>query len=172
MFAREQYVNLASQQTAMAMQRAELQKMVYDQEKELKEKKQEEVVGKRQELQSEQNTLTTQRGEQQFLLVETKNNEAKYQAELAKTLAELSAIQSIIAGKGNESDVGEVKAGDKIASIISGSSPCSNGTHLHLEVVADGMNRDPAAYLKPISINWSNDPDTEFGFGGEVGLAS
>lgn len=167
MFAREQYVNLASQQTATAMQRAELQKMVYDQEKDLKEKKQKEVEIKQQELQVEQNGLTKQRGEQQFLLQETKSNEAKYQAELAKTLAELTAIQSIIAGKGSESDVGEVKAGDKIASIIVGASTCSNGSHLHFEVVADGANRDPAAYLKAISINWSNSPDTEFGFGGD-----
>lgn len=167
MFAREQYVNLASEQTALAMQRAELQKMVYDQEKELKELKQAEVEDKQQELQSEQNVLTQQRGEQQFLLKETQNNEARYQAELAKTLAELNAIQSIIAGKGNEAEVGEVEAGDKIASIIVGASTCSTGTHLHFEVVRKGVNRDPAAYLKPISILWNNDPDTEFGFGGD-----
>ncbi|MDQ5951267.1 MAG: hypothetical protein QG639_544 [Patescibacteria group bacterium] len=167
MFAREQYVNLASEQTALAMQRAELQKMVYDQEKELKELKQKEVEVKRQDLQSEQNVLTKQRGEQQFLLTETQHNEARYQAELAKTLAELNAIQSIIAGKGNESEVGEVESGDKIASIIVGASTCSTGTHLHFEVVKDGVNRDPAAYLKPISILWNNDPDTEFGFGGD-----
>lgn len=167
MFAREQYVNLASEQTALAMQRAELQKMVYDQEKELKELKQKEVEGKRQELQSEQNVLTSQRGEQQFLLKETQNNEVRYQAELAKTLAELNAIQSIIAGKGNEQKVGEVESGDKIATIIVGASTCSTGTHLHFEVVKDGVNRDPAAYLKSTSILWNNDPDSSFGFGGE-----
>lgn len=167
MFAREQYVNLASQQTATAMERAELQKMVYDQEKALKEKKQAEVETKRKDLQGEQNILTSQRSEQQFLLSETKNNEAKYQAELAKTLAELNAIQSIIAGKGNEADAGEVKVGDKIASIIVGASTCSTGTHLHFEVVKDGVNRDPASYLKSISILWNNSPDGEFGFGGD-----
>lgn len=167
MFAREQYVNLASQQTASAMERAELQRMLFDQQKTLKEEKQAEVEEKRQVLQGEQNELSKQRSEQQFLLQETKSNEQKYQAELAKTLAELSAIQSIIAGKGNEQDAGEVKAGDKIASIIVGSSPCSTGTHLHFEVVQDGVNRDPAAYLKSISATWDNAPDTSFGLGGD-----
>lgn len=162
-----EYLSQASGQTANGMQRAELQRMVYDQQKELKEKKQAEVEVKRVALQKEQNILTGQRKEQQFLLAETNNNEQKYQAELAKTMAELNAIQSIIAGKGNESKVGEVKQGDKIATIISGASTCSNGTHLHFEVVKDGVNRDPAAYLKSISILWNNQPDSAFGFGGD-----
>ena len=164
---RMEYLSMTSKQTATGMQRAEIQRLLYDQQKELKEKKQAEVEVKRISLQKEQNTLNTQKGEQQFLLKETQNNEQKYQAELAKTLAELNAIQSIIAGKGAESKVGEVKQGDKIASVISGASTCSNGTHLHLEVVKSGVNYDPAGYLKPISITWNNQPDTSFGFGGD-----
>ena len=58
MFAREQYVNLASQQTATAMERAELQKMVYDQEKDLKSQKQAEVEGKRQQLENPHQSKT------------------------------------------------------------------------------------------------------------------
>ena len=164
---RMEYLSQTSKQTASGMQRAEIQRLLYDQQKELKEKKQTEVEVKRISLQKEQNTLNTQKGEQQFLLKETQNNEQKYQAELAKTLAELNAIQSIIAGKGAESKVGEVKQGDKIASVISGASTCSNGTHLHLEVVKSGVNYDPAGFLKPISITWNNQPDTSFGFGGD-----
>jgi peptidoglycan hydrolase CwlO-like protein len=165
--SRMEYLAQASGQTATGMQRAELARIVYDQEKELKEKKQSQVEKKRISLQSEQNVLTGQRKEQQFLLTETNNNEQKYQAELAKTLAELNAIQSIIAGKGAESKVGDVKQGDKIASIIQGASTCSNGTHLHFEVVKDGVNRDPAAYLKSITITWNNQPDSSFGLGGD-----
>lgn len=165
--SRMEYLAQASGQTATGMQRAELARIVYDQERDLKETKQTQVEQKRLSLQKEQNVLTSQRKEQQFLLTETNNNEQKYQAELAKTLAELNAIQSIIAGKGTESKVGDVKQGDKIASVIVGASTCSNGTHLHLEVVKDGVNRDPAAYLKPISITWSNQPDGSFGFGGD-----
>lgn len=164
---RMEYLSQTSNQTATGMQRAELQRLLYDQQKELKEKKQTEVEQKRISLQKEQNALNTQKSEQQFLLKETQNNEQKYQAELARTLAELNAIKSIIAGQGKESKVGEVKQGDKIASIIVGASPCSNGTHLHLEVVKDGVNYDPAGFLKSISITWNNQPDGAFGFGGD-----
>lgn len=161
------YLKMTQEQTADAMQRAEAQKITYDEQKALKEEKQAEVEAKRQALESQQAVLTKQRGEQQHLLTETRNNEARYQADLTKTLAELEAIQSIIAGKGDESRVGDVGEGDSIASIIVGASPCSTGTHLHFEVVQDGGHRDPAAYLKNIDAVWNNQPDGSFGFGGD-----
>lgn len=161
------YIKLTEAQTAEAMQRAETQKIDYDQQKTLKEEKQAEVLKKKAALEQQQQTLNKQRSEQQFLLQETKNNEARYQSELAKTLAELEAIQSIIAGKGDETKVSDVKQGDTIASIIVGASPCSTGTHLHLEVVKDGVHRDPAGYLKSIDATWNNQPDGSFGFGGD-----
>ncbi len=161
------YITLASKQTALAMQRAEQQRVTYDEQKALKEDKQNEVVAKQQILQTEQNQLAGQRRDQQFLLTETKSNEAQYQAELARTLAELEAIQSIIAGKGAESKSKEVEAGEKIASIIVGASPCSTGTHLHFETVVNGVNRNPATYLKDISAQWNNSPDGPFTFGGD-----
>ncbi len=161
------YVTEAGQQTALAMGKAESQRLEYDDQKALKEVKQVEVQRKQNLLEQERGALTKQKQEQQFLLTETRNNEVKYQAELEKTLAELNAIQSIIAGKGSESKVGSVKQGDKIASIIVGSSTCSNGTHLHLEVVRGGVNYNPANYLKPISAAWNNDPDGSFSFGGD-----
>lgn len=107
MFAREQYVNLASEQTALAMQRAELQKKVYDQEKELKEQKQLEVEEKRVELQSEQNTLTQQRLQQQTILEETKNNEARYQQLLAEAQAQINSFKKFVSFAG---DGGTIKA--------------------------------------------------------------
>ncbi|MBP9820023.1 hypothetical protein KBC79_04805 [Candidatus Woesebacteria bacterium] len=161
------YVTQAGQQTALAMGKAETQRIEYDEQKALKEEKQVEVQTKQSKLQTERGALSKQKQEQQFLLTETRNNEAKYQAELEKTLAELNAIQSIIAGKGNESKVSDVKQGDKIASIIVGASTCSNGTHLHFEVVKSGINYNPAGYLKSISAQWNNSPDGAFGFGGD-----
>lgn len=161
------YLELTRQQTANAMQLAETQKTDFDQQKQLKEVKQAEVEKKEQALKAQQATLTQQRGEQQFLLTETKNNEAKYQAELAKTLAELEAIQSIIAGKGDETKVRDVNQGDAIASIIVGASTCSNGTHLHYEVVRSGVHQNPASFLKPIDATWNNGTDGPFAFGGD-----
>ncbi|MBP7875614.1 hypothetical protein KA012_01290 [Candidatus Woesebacteria bacterium] len=163
---RSAYIEETGRQTASAMERAESQRIQYDEQKSIKEVKQQDVVKKQTQLENERAALSRQRQEQQYLLQETQNNEQRYQAELAKTLAEISAIQSIIAGKGSETSNTDVKKGDRIASIISGASTCSNGTHLHFEVVKDGLNRDPAAYLKQIDITWNNQPDGSFGFGG------
>lgn len=161
------YLRQAGHQTALAMARAENQRIEYDEQKELKETKQTQVEKKRTQLESEKKQLDKQRAEQQFLLAQTKNDEAKYQEQLARTLAELQAIQSIIAGNGNETEVRNVEEGEKIASIIVGASACSNGTHLHFEVVKGGVNFDPAGFLKSIDAVWNNSPDGAFSFGGD-----
>jgi peptidoglycan hydrolase CwlO-like protein len=167
-FSRYKYLQIAQKHTAELMQQAETQKIDFDIQKALKEKKQEEVDKKRALLQQQQNQLTQQRADQQELLKQTKNDEARYQEELAKTLAEEQAVKGIFAGNGNEAKVGEVKKGDKIATIISGSSPCSNGTHLHIEVTKDGVHRNPADYLKQVGgLVWNNSPDGSFGFTGD-----
>lgn len=161
------YIQQTQDQAAQAMQLAETQRQTYDTQRELKEKKQAEVEKKRAQLEGQISDLAKQRSEQQFLLQDTKNNEARYQKELEKTLAELEAIQSIIAGKGDETKVKDVNQGDTIASIIVGASPCSTGSHLHFEVVKNGTHRDPAGYLKSIDADWSNQPDGSFGFAGD-----
>lgn len=161
------YLQLAQAHTTDVMKQAESQKIDYDQQKTLKEEKQKEIEQKRALLQSQQNQLTSQRSDQQALLDQTKSDEKKYQEELAKTLAESGAIRSIVAGRGQEIKIGEVKEGDKIATVIQGASPCSNGTHLHFEVVKDGTHQNPSSYLKNISATWNNQPDGSFGFSGE-----
>jgi len=166
-FSRYKYLQLAQAHTTQIMQQAENQKTDYDQQKALKEKKQQEVEQKRKLLQDQQNQLNTQRADQQSLLNQTKNDEVRYQQELERTLAESGAITSIVAGYGNEEKVGEVQEGNQIASIISGSSPCSNGTHLHFEVVKNNMHQNPAGFLKSIPVVWSNQPDGSFGFSGD-----
>lgn len=160
------YLSLAQKQTAEVMARTETQRLEYDEQKQLKEDKQTELELKKISLENLQESLRSQKEDQQYLLSETKNNEAKYQSELAKTLAELEAIQSIIAGRGDESKVRDVKQGDKIASIIAGPSACSTGAHLHFEVAKDGAHRNPAGYLKSTDIIWHNNPDDPFGFSG------
>lgn len=166
LIATQKYISQAGQQTAEVMSRAEAQRIQYDEQKTLKQVKQDELETKNKQLAAEQAALSKQKKDQEYLISVTNNNEARYQSELAKTLAELSAIQSIIAGQGKESKVGEVKVGDKIASIIEGASVCSTGTHLHFEVVKDGLNRDPSGFLKSVDIIWNNSPDGPFGFGG------
>lgn len=165
--SRYKYHQQAQTHTTEIMKQAEAQKLDYDQQKALKEEKQTEVEEKRKLLQTQQGELTKQRADQQTLLTQTKNDEKRYQDELAKTLAEQGAIKSIVAGRGNEEKVGDVKEGDKIATVIQGASTCSNGTHLHFEVVKDGVHNNPSSYLSSISPNWNNSPDGTFGFGGD-----
>lgn len=160
------YLQLTQRQTVEAMQRAETQRLTYDEQKQLKEQAQTKLETKNKQLESQRAVISKQKKDQEFLLTETKNNEARYQQELAKTMAELEAIQSIIAGRGNESKVGDVSQGDKIASVIAGASACSTGSHLHFEVAKDNAHRDPAGYLKSIDASWNNSPDGSFGFGG------
>ncbi|MFZ5376943.1 MAG: hypothetical protein ACOZAN_04750 [Patescibacteria group bacterium] len=160
------YLDAAQLQTASAMKRAESQRLVFNDQRLLKEKKQAELESKQKLLETQRAQLNKQKSEQQFLLNETKNNEARYQQELAKTLAELQAIQNIIAGNSNEGEVRDVKEGEVIASVIPGVSACSTGTHLHFEITKDGVTRDPSSYLQAASITWSNSPDSPFGFNG------
>ena len=160
------YFTIAQQQTAQTMQLTESRRLLFDEQKQLKEKKQQQLAEKKAKLVKQQQQLQRQKGEQQFLLTQTQNDEARYQKELAKTLGEIQAIQSILAGKGDESKVKDVNQGDAIASIIVGASACSTGTHLHFEVVKNGANYNPADYLKSADVIWSNEPDGSFGFSG------
>ena len=110
--------------------------------------------------------LDRQRKAKANLLEVTRNDEKKYQQLLAAALAEKEAIQAIIAGKGTETESGSVSVGEGIAGVIPGASACSNGGHLHFEVVRDSMNQNPSTFLSPKSVIWDNWPDSAFGFTG------
>jgi murein DD-endopeptidase MepM/ murein hydrolase activator NlpD len=132
----------------------------------LKEKKQADLEKLEKTLEVQKIDLAKNKQDKQVLLETTNNDEKKYQQMLQAARAELEAIQSIIAGKGQESEVGSIKKGVQIATIIQGASACSSGTHLHFEVNQGGAHTNPAAYLKSISVKWENSPDGSFGFGG------
>ena len=59
-------------------------------------------------------------------------------------------FRGIIAGAGTEIKIREVKKGDVIASIISGPSCNSSGSHLHFIVQEGETVKDPFGYLKSI----------------------
>jgi len=94
--------------------------------------------------------LDGQKAAKDHLLHETKSNEAKYQNLLAQATAEFEAIQAIIAGRGDEVEVGKVGKGERIASVIQGPSCNSNGSHLHFIISQNGAALNPFNYLKPI----------------------
>lgn len=137
----------------------------YEDQKNLKEEKQAELEAAKKKLESQKNLLSQQKADKENLLRITQNNELRYQQLLAATRAEIEAIQGIIAGKGTETEVGKVSQGATIASIITGASACSTGTHLHFEIREGGETRNPFDYLKNINLIDDSGGDPHNGLG-------
>lgn len=93
------YLRIAGKQTAQAMQKADYQKTVYDEQKELKEQKQTEVEAKRYELQLEQNELVNQRATEQNLLSITQNDEQRFQELIKEAQEQIDSIRRYTANK-------------------------------------------------------------------------
>lgn len=148
------YMKTTREYTKQLMDVAETQKINFDLQKQEKEKKQKEIAVKKQLLESQKIQLLAQQNSKKRLLLETKNSEKVFQSKLAQARQEFEAIQSIVAGKGKETKVGDVKEGSKIASIIQGSSCNSSNSHLHFMVAKDGIAQNPFSYLK--SIDYEN----------------
>ncbi len=160
------YLKIVQQHDRELLYQMQESKMNYDEQKQLKEKKQQEVEALQSQLKAQQSVLAGQKQEKAVLLDKTKSDEKKYQEMLAAARAEMEALQSIIAGKGEETKVGDIKEGERVASVIVGRSACSSGTHLHFEVAKGGGHSNPASWLKNIGIIWDNSPDGTFGFSG------
>lgn len=101
--SQHKYVSAASEQTVDAMQKAENQKQVYDEQKALKEDKQQEIEAKRVQLQSQQNELNQKKAEQQRFLSETQNNEKRFQQLIDEANKELSAYSRFVQSQGGAS---------------------------------------------------------------------
>lgn len=165
-FRRYKYLKASQQHDRDVILALEAARNDFDNQKSLKENKQEEVVALQQQLKIQQDSLAQQQREREAALAVTRNNERSFQQQLARARAELEAIQSIIAGRGDETLVGQVKEGDVIANVIPTASTCSTGPHLHFEVAKDGVHLNPANYLRNKSVVWSNGPDGPFSFNG------
>jgi len=129
----------------------------YDLRKQEKEEKQKELGSLKKQLDGQRLVLVKQKKDKEYLLSVTKNDEKKYQQLLSQALAEIEAIQQAVSGKGEEKEIGSVGLGERIATVISGASPCSTGTHLHFEVNQGNTHRNPSLYLKPMSLNYDYD---------------
>lgn len=120
----------------------------YDQQKQTKEEKQQELQALEQQLAEQKEQLDAQKKDKEYLLGVTKNDEEKYQKLLAQAKAEYQAIQAVLAGQGDETEVGEVSQGDVIATIINSASCNSSGPHLHFTIKNNGSSVNPFQYLQ------------------------
>lgn len=165
-FSRLRYFKLVQEHDRRVITETERVRTNFDLQKQVKEQKQVEVAALQARLEKEKSILANQQAAKQQLLLQTKNDEKKFQELLAKSVAELAAIQGIIAGRGTESEVGGINEGQRVASIIPSASACSSGAHLHFEVAKDGAHQNPAAYLQSKSVTWDTGPDGAFDFSG------
>jgi peptidoglycan hydrolase CwlO-like protein len=100
------------------------------------------------ELENHRQVLGSQKAAKASLLTQTRNDEKRFQQLLANARAEFEAIQAILAGRGDEEEVGNIAQGEKIATVISGVSCNSSGEHLHFIIGQGGNTHNPFNYLK------------------------
>lgn len=142
------YLRSLQQNDRQVMFELEKTRSNFDLQKTLKQEKQEEVLGLQTELVAQKSTLSQQKATKAKLLEQTNNDEKKYQQLLAVARAEFEAIQNVLAGGGNETEVGDVSEGQQIATIIPTSSCNSDGPHLHFTITKGDSIENPFSYLK------------------------
>lgn len=120
----------------------------YENQKNIFEEKKSTVVSLQTQLAGYKAQIDQEKQAKSAVLSATQNDEENYQSLLAQARAEYEAIQGIIAGSGTESFVKDVKEGERIATIISGPSCNSSGTHLHFTVSNGGATENPFNHLK------------------------
>lgn len=146
-FSRVNYLRVVQIHDKKLLYDTQQAKNDYTNQKEIFENKKRKVETLKEQLEAYTLQLDQEKKAKQSLLDITKNDEKRYQQLLARARAEFEAIQNITAGRGEETLVKDVSEGQKIASVITGSSCNSSGEHLHL-IVSRGVNTEnPFNYL-------------------------
>jgi peptidoglycan hydrolase CwlO-like protein len=146
--SRFKYLRVVQLHDRSLMVQMETTRTNFEDQKTLKEQKQEELAALKKKSELLKKNLDQQNKDIEYLLEVTKNDERRYQQLINQAIAEQIAIKGILAGQGSCSEVGDVSEGQRIASLIQGSSCNSSGTHLHFMVVQDNNAQNPFNYLK------------------------
>ena len=150
LFNQLKYTQIAQENDRRVAYQLQQAKQNFEDQKDLRERKKIELDNLKSSLAVQNSSLLSQRSSKQRLLDVTQNDERNYQLLLSRLRTEYAAIQGIIAGAGTETQIRDVKKGDTIASVISGSSCNSSGTHLHFTVLEGGNVNNPFNYLKGV----------------------
>jgi len=169
-FSKLKYLQQAREQTAVAMERAESQRLLYDEQKLSKEQKQEEIASKQEKLEREQLALANQRAKQQSFLEVTRSSESVYQKLIEAANREIAQIQKAASVVIREGNGVAVARGETVGTM--GNTGNSTGPHLHFGVyvytvdefqntgVWGWYNRNyinPLEKLSSKGVNWSTD---------------
>jgi len=153
--SRTKYINRVQEEDAQLLVQLKATQNNFGERKNTREKKKEQQEKLKKQQEDEKKKLDQQKYAKQILLEQTKNSEATYQLLLSNARNELLAIQGILAGGGQEVEVGGVEKGSKIASLIEGRSCNSSNTHLHFMITKETGGGyaplNPFGYLKGVS---------------------
>ena len=155
--SRFHYLQLVQNEDGNFLQRLQTAQVTYKNQKTDQEELQIELA-------KQKANLNNQKAAKNALLLQTKNDEVKYQQLLAQAYAEKAAIEkALVSGV----KVGPIKRGDSISLVGNSGYPgCSTGKHLHFEIRKDGTWTDPGSYLSGKTVR--NDQDN----GGNVNVGS
>lgn len=148
---RIQYLKIAQENDKRVVFATQASKDNFESQKKSLEQKQKQVETLKKQLEAQTAQLAQQKRDKEVLFEVTRNDERKYQELLARARAEYA----VSLGLGQEIFMREVKEGDVIGNVISTSSGCSSGQHLHFEVHKNGNIEDPNNYLKQTSFNYA-----------------
>ena len=147
---RKVYAEAVRSQDVALLKNLKVTKLEYStQKKTLENKKAKEEELKR-KLFDKKASLDNQRGEKEYLLGVTKNNEQTYQRLLTQVQIELESISRALGGGAVR--LGPVKKGEVIA--FQGNTGCSTGTHLHFGIYVNGGAVNPRIYINNGRISW------------------
>lgn len=159
-FVRANYLRIVQAHDKRLIYETQQAKNDYANQRAIFEGKKTRVEALRKQLEGYVAQLDQDKKSKQALLELTRNDEKRYQDLLARTRAEVAAIEGVVATI-QLKDGTPIKEGQTIAVVGNSGAPyCSTGPHLHFEVRKNSATENPTNYLRGgVSYTYSYQPD-------------